>query len=217
MLKWCLPIIAITAIIAITIITSVTTICDIAIAGSVPKDNIAQNYTEHSWIFNNGYMDESRIIQTNAGFSGSKIALRTSGSGIATRTIDSQVYGDSCGSNADLTISADYDYRPYIPPLTQSDLRNALCAKNYAVGSVFSETYSNIQNLIKDTTVYQDNQTSIYDVNSEVQGTAHVGTRVQKNAKTVPTFMMGGTYIGYTQIRSEVVAGNQSVLSLPCV
>lgn len=203
MLKLCLPIIAAIAVCLIS-------------AGSGATDTIAQNYTEHSWIFNNGYMDESRIIQTNAGFSGSKIVLGTSGSGISTRTIDSQVYSDSCENDASLTISADYDYRPYVPPLTQRDLRNALCAKNYAVGSVFSETYSNIQNLIKDTTVYQNNQTSIYNIDSEVQGTAHIGTKVQKNAKTVPSFIMSGTYVGYTEIRSEVVAGNQSILNLPC-
>jgi len=197
-------------------IAVVIMICIVSIIGSGATDTIAQNYTEHTWIFNNGYMNESRIIQTNAGFSGSKIVLGTSGSGISTRTIDSQVYSDSCGSEADLTISADYDYRPYIPPLTQSDLRNALCAKNYEVGSVFSESYSNIQDLIKDTNIYENNQTSVYDISSEVQGTAHIGTRVQKNAQTVPSFIMGGNYLGYTEIRSEVEAGNQSVLTLPC-
>ncbi len=195
---------------------AVITACIISVTCSAATDTIAQNYTEHSWIFNNGYMDESRILQTKTGFSGSKIALGTSGSGISTRTIDSSVYSDSCTDEADLTISAEYDYRPYTPPLTQSDLRNALCAKNYAVGSVFSESYSNIQDLIKDTTIYENNQTSVYDIDSEIQGTAHIGTRVQKNAQTVPSFIMGGNYLGYTEIRSEVVAGNQSVLTLPC-
>jgi hypothetical protein len=27
---------------------------------------------------------------------------------------------------------------------------------------------------------------------------------------------MGGTYMGYAQIRSETVVGNMSVLTLPC-
>ncbi len=184
--------------------------------GSAATDTIAQNYTEHSWIFNNGYMSDSRVLQTQMGFSGSKIALTASGSGTSTRTIDSSVYSDSCMNEADITESAEYDYKPYTPPLTQSDLRNALCAKNYAVGSVFSESYSNIQNLIKDTTIYENNNTSIYDIDSEVQGTAHIGTRVQKNAQTVPSFIMSGNYLGYTEINSEVVAGNQSVLTLPC-
>jgi len=204
LLKWFLPIVA------------VITICVISGLGSGATDTIAQNYTEHTWIFNNGYMNESRIIQTNAGFSGSKIVLGTSGSGISTRTIDSQVYSDSRMSEADLTTSVDEDYIPYTPPLTQSNLRNALCAKNYEVGSVFSESYSNIQNLIKDTNIYENNQTSVYDIDSEIQGTAHVGTRVQKNAQTVPSLIMGGNYLGYTEIQSEVEAGNQSVLTLPC-
>ena len=84
-------------------IVAVITICIISMIGSGATDTIAQNYTEHSWIFNNGYMNDSRIIQTNAGFSGSKIVLGTSGSGISTRTIDSQVYSDSCMGEADLT------------------------------------------------------------------------------------------------------------------
>jgi hypothetical protein len=179
-------------------------------------DTIAQNFTEHSWIFNNGYLEDSRILQTQMGYNGQKIALSASGSGISTRTIDSEVYSDSSMDEASLTESVDYDYKPYTPPLTQSDLRNALCAKNYAVGSVFSETYSNVRDLIKDTSVYQDQNVSIYDINSEVQGTAHIGSRVQKNADTVPSYIMGGTYIGYTDIRSEIVAGNTSVLTLPC-
>ena len=149
MLKWLLAILA------------VITACIISVTCSTATDTIAQNYTEHSWIFNNGYLSDSRVLQTQTGFSGSKIALSNSGSGISTRTIDSSVYSDSCTDEADLTESVDYDYRPYTPPLTQSDLRNALCAKNYAVGSVFSESYSNIQDLIKDTNIYEDNQTSI--------------------------------------------------------
>ena len=106
------------------------------------KDTLAQNYTEHSWVFVNGYMEESRMLQTQTGFHGQKMVLGTSGSGIATRTIDSEVYRDSNRDEASLTISSNYDYIPYTPPLTQSDLKNALCAKNYQVGSVFSETYS---------------------------------------------------------------------------
>ncbi len=179
-------------------------------------DRLAQNFTEHSWIFVNGYMEESRILQTQTGFKGQKIALTTSGSGMATRTIDSEVYRDSNMDEASLTISANYDYAPYIPPLTQSDLRNALCAKNYEVGSVFSESYNIDKDLIKDTKIYQNDSFSVYEISSEVQGTARIGQRVQKNAKTVPSFMMNGMYVGYAQIRSETVVGNTSVLTLPC-
>ena len=179
-------------------------------------DSLAQNYTEHSWIFVNGYMEESRVLQTQTDFNGQKIALSTSGSGMATRTIDSEVYRDSNKDEASLTISANYDYRPYTPPLTQSDLRNALCAKNYEVGSVMSETYNIDKDLIKDTKIYQNDSFSVYEISSEIQGTARIGQRVQKNANTVPSFIMGGTYMGYAQIRSETIVGNTSVLTLPC-
>ena len=185
-------------------------------AKATTKDRLAQNFTEHSWIFVNGYLEESRILQTMTGFKGQKIALTTSGSGMATRTIDSEVYRDSNRDEASLTISANYDYRPYTPPLTQSDLRNALCAKNYEVGSVYSESYNIDKDLIKDTKIYQNDSFSVYDISSEIQGTARIGQRVQKNAKTVPSLIMGGTYMGYAQIRSETIVGDTSVLTLPC-
>ncbi|MDD2835360.1 MAG: hypothetical protein PHY05_04355 [Methanothrix sp.] len=185
-------------------------------AVDLTDDRLAQNFTEHSWIFVNGYMEESRILQTDTGFKGQKMALTTSGSGMATRTIDSEVYRDSNREEASLTISANYDYAPYVPPLTQSDLRNALCAKNYEVGSVYSETYNIDKDLIKDTKIYQNDSFSVYEISSEIQGTARIGQRVQKNAKTVPSFMMAGTYMGYAQIRSETIVGNTSVLTLPC-
>jgi len=185
-------------------------------AQATTNDRLAQNFTEHSWIFVNGYMQESRILQTQTGFNGQKMALTTSGSGMATRTIDSEVYRDSNMDEASLTISANYDYRPYVPPLTQSDLRNALCAKNYEVGSVFSETYNIDKDLIKDTNIYQNDSFSVYQISSEIQGTARIGQRVQKNANTVPSFIMNGIYVGYAQIRSETVVGNTSVLTLPC-
>jgi len=194
-------------------------------AKAITKDRLAQNFTEHSWIFVNGYLEESRILQTQKGFKGQKIALTTRGSGMATRTIDSEVFTNvpvtiegrkAMMDEASLTISANYDYRPYTPPLTQSDLRNALCAKNYEVGSVFSETYNIDKDLIKDTKIYQNDSFSVYDISSEIQGTARIGQRVQKNAKTVPSFIMGGTYMGYAQIRSETIVGDTSVLTLPC-
>ncbi len=189
---------------------------DDAASVQTTDDLLAQNFTEHSWIFVNGYMEESRILQTDIGFKGQKMALTTSGSGMATRTIDSEVYRDSNREEASLTISANYDYAPYVPPLTQSDLRNALCAKNYEVGSVFSETYNIDKDLIKDTKIYQNDSFSVYEISSEIQGTARIGQRVQKNAKTVPSFMMNGMYVGYAQIRSETIVGNTSVLTLPC-
>lgn len=186
------------------------------LADATATDTLAQNFTESSWVFVNGYMEESRILQTQAGFGGQKMVLGASGSGMATRTIDSEVYKDSSRDEASLTSSVNFDYKPYTPPLTQSDLRNALCAKNYEVGSVFSETYQIDKDLIKDSKIYQNDSFSVYDISSEIQGTARIGQRVQKNAKTVPSLMMGGTYMGYAQIRSETVVGNTSVLTLPC-
>ena len=191
-------------------------LCMAANMATGAADTLAQNFTEHSWIFVNGYLEESRVLQTQTGFNGQKIALSTSGSGMATRTIDSEVYSNSSMDEASLTISANYDYRPYTPPLTQSDLRNALCAKNYEVGSAISETYNIDKDLIKDTKIYQNDSFSVYEISSEIQGTARIGQRVQKNANTVPSFIMGGMYMGYAQIRSETIVGNTSVLTLPC-
>jgi hypothetical protein len=189
--------------------------------GSFDEDNddtIAQNVTEQSRIFVVGYMDDSRVLQTQKGYYGQKVVMGTRGSGIATRTIDSQVYSDSNMEEVSVKVSGEYDYQPYTPPLvfTLSDLRNALCAKNYEVGSVFSERYTNIKDLIKDTSIYQDNETSIYNVDTRIQGVAHLGSKVQKNRDTVPSYIMGGTYIGYADIQIELQAGNMSIFSLPC-
>lgn len=200
------------------LVLSMACIATLAAAGqaSGPADSFAQNTTEHSWVFVNGYMDESRILQTQAGFAGQKAVLGASGSGMVTRTIDSVSYRDSNMDETSLTNSVEFNYKPYHAPLNQSDLRNALCAKNYEVGSVFSESYQINKDLIKDTRTYQDDSISVYEISSEVQGSARIGQRVQKNARTVPTMMMGGTYMGYAQIRSDTVAGNMSVLTLPC-
>lgn len=179
-------------------------------------NSFAQNFTEHSWVFVNGYMDESRILQTQSGFAGQKAVLGAGGSGMVTRTLDTVSYRDSDMDETAITTSVNFKYNPYHPPLSQSDLRNALCAKNYEVGSVFSETYQIDVDLIKDTKTYQDDSISVYDISSEIQGSARIGQRVQKNARTVPSMIMGGTYMGYAQIRSDTVVGNTSVLTLPC-
>ncbi len=193
-------------------------IISVSTNAAAERDTFAQNVTEHAWLFINGYMDESRIYQTQKGFHGAKAVLSTSGSGIGTRTIDSWVYKDSNEDDLYVKVDSDYDYHPYTPPAVfyQSDLRNALCAKNYQVGSVFSEKYDIGKDLIKDTHIYQDENVSIYNINSEIQGTARIGSRVQKNSRTVPSFIMGGTYVGYAKIIEELQAGYSSVLNLPC-
>lgn len=200
------------------LVLSLACIAALAAAGqaSSSADSFAQNTTEHSWVFVNGYMDESRVLQTQPGYAGQKAVLGASGSGMVTRTLDSVSYRDSDMDETALSTSVDFNYKPYHPPLNQTDLRNALCAKNYEVGSVFSESYQIEKDLIKDTKTYQDDGISVYEIGSEVQGSARIGQRVQKNARTVPTMMMGGTYMGYAQIRSDTVAGNMSVLTLPC-
>jgi hypothetical protein len=185
--------------------------------GSAAQGTTAQqNFTEHSWIYNQGYMDDMRIYQTDAGFHGQKVVTGTRGSGTVSRTIAAQVYGGSNQDEISMSEWGVFQYKPYIPPLTESDLRNALCAKNYEVGSVYSESYSNLRDLIKDTTAIQTDQVSVYDIHSEVQGTAKIGARVQRGSGTAPAYIMGGTYLGYTNLRMELEAGNASVMTLPC-
>jgi hypothetical protein len=188
------------------------------VMGSAAEDTTAQNFTERDRVFIIGYMEDSRVLQTQTGYNGLKMAMGTSGSGIATRTVQSDIYADSCMEEGSVTVDSDYTYRPYTPPLeiTQSDLKNALCAKNYEVGSSFSESYSNIKDLVKDTRIYQDDNTSIYDINSQLQGVARIGSTVRKNANTVPSYMMSGTYIGHVDLSLEMQVGNMSILNLPC-
>ena len=176
--------------------------------------------TEHSWIYNQGSSDDMRIYQTTGGFHGQKMVTGTRGTGTISRTIDAHVYGGFEDGFNEIWASewGVYQNKPslYTEPISRSELRNALCAKNYEVGSVFSEVYCIDEDLIKDTKAYQDDSISVYEISSEIQGSARIGQRVQKNARTVPTMMMGGSYMGYAQIRSETVAGNISILNLPC-
>jgi hypothetical protein len=141
-----------------------------------------------------------------------------SGSGHISRTQYADVFAGPNYDETTYTEDVNADYRPYTPPPTQSDLKNALCAKNYEVGSAFSESYSNIQSLIKDTSIYQDKNQSIYQIGSYVTGTTKIGTIVRKNANTVPALIMRGTYIGNLNMHMEVetFTGNSSVLTLPC-
>ena len=179
-------------------------------------DSFAQNMTEHSWVFVNGYMEESRILQTQPGFAGQKVVLGSSGSGMVTRTLDSVAYRDSEMDETSLVTSVEFDYKPYHPPLNQSDLRNALCAKNYEVGSIYSESYSEIRDLVKDTSVSQTNENSVYSIHTEADGTARVGARVQRSTSSAPAYIMTGSYQGYTNMRMQLESGNASIITLPC-
>lgn len=177
------------------------------------------NLTEHSWIYNQGYMDDMRIYQNANGYNGQKLVTGTRGTGTVSRSIHADVYGGFGTGTNEMYFNefGIFQNKPaYTPPLTQSDLRNALCAKNYDVGSVYSESYSNIRDLIKDTTFMADNYVSVYDIHSEVQGTTKIGARVQRSSSSIGAYVMGGTYMGQTNMRFELETGNASVMTLPC-
>jgi hypothetical protein len=177
------------------------------------------NLTEHSWIYNQGYMDDMRIYQNANGYHGQKLVTGTRGTGTVSRSIHADVYGGYGTGTNEMYFNEFGIFQnkpPYTPPLTQSDLRNALCAKNYDVGSVYSESYSNIRDLIKDTTFMADNYVSVYDIHSEVQGTTKIGARVQRSSSSIGAYVMGGTYMGQTNMRFELETGNASVMTLPC-
>jgi len=176
----------------------------------------AKNLTERSRMDLRGYMDETQIIQTETGFGGTKLVYNAKGSGHISKSQYSDLFAGPSYDETTFKVDVVADYKPYTPPPTQSDLKNALCAKNYEVGSVFSESYTNIASLIKDTNVYQDKNVSIYQIGSIASGTTKIGTMVRRNAKQAPALTMGGIYIGDLDIRMEIQAGNSSILTLPC-
>jgi len=186
----------------------------------VTATKVPQNLTEHSWIYSQGITDEMRIYQSEAGFNGQKLVIGTRGTGTVSRTINTQVYGGFDDGYNEIWSNewGVYQNRPsrYSAPITNSELKNALCAKNYEVGSVYSESYSGLVELIKDTSVSQTDNNSVYSIHSEVEGTARVGARVQKSSSAVPIYVMSGAYSGYLNMRMSLESGNASLLTLPC-
>jgi hypothetical protein len=187
----------------------------------VPAANgVEQNLTEHSWIYSQGTMDDMRIYQSEIGFNGQKLVTGTRGTGTVSRTINAQVYGGFEDGYNEIWANewGVYQNRPsrYAAPITNSELKNALCAKNYEVGSVYSESYSDVVDLVKDTTINQDDNNSVYSIHSEIEGTARVGARVQKGSSAAPIYVMNGVYSGYTNMRMSLESGNASILTLPC-
>ena len=187
----------------------------------VPTANgVPQNLTEHSWIYNQGTTDDMRIYQTEAGFHGQKMVTGTRGTGTVSRSINAQVYGGFADGYNEIWANewGVFQNRPsrYSAPITNGELKNALCVKNYEVGSVYSESYSDLVELIKDTSVSQTDNNSVYSIHSEVEGTARVGARVQKGSSAVPIYVMNGAYSGYTNMRMSLESGNASLLTLPC-
>jgi hypothetical protein len=181
---------------------------------------VPQNLTEHSWIYSQGTISDMRIYQTEAGYNGQKLVTGTRGTGTVSRSIDVQAYGGFEDGYNEIWANewGVFQNRPtrYAAPITKSDLKNALCAKNYEVGSVYSESYSDLVELIKDTSVAQDDNNSVYNVHSEVEGTAKVGAHVQRSASAVPIYTMTGQYTGYLNMRMSLESGNASILTLPC-
>jgi len=185
-----------------------------------PVECVPQNLTEHSWIYSQGTINDMRIYQSEAGYNGQKLVTGTRGTGTVSRTIDMQVYGGFEDGYNEIWGNewGVFQNRPtrYAAPVTKSDLKNALCAKNYEVGSVYSESYSDLVDLIKDTTVEQNDTNSVYSIHSEVMGTARVGAHVQRSSSAVPIYSMTGQYTGYLNMRMSLESGNASVLTLPC-
>ncbi|MEA2046273.1 MAG: hypothetical protein U9N48_07130 [Euryarchaeota archaeon] len=169
------------------------------------------NVSEHSFIHLSGYMDEMKIYQTHKGFSGQKLVVGTQGSGMVSRTQTAYVTEDEIYFNE----WGVFDYRPYLVESSESDLRNALCAKNYAMGTVISESYSDLTYLIKDTTVYQDDNVSVYQIGSHFRGTAKIGARVKNGSTGASVMVYGGTYIGDVMIREEIGVGDAFYLTCP--
>ncbi|MHC1631052.1 MAG: hypothetical protein ACXQT4_01975 [Methanotrichaceae archaeon] len=176
------------------------------------------NVSGHSFIHLSGYMDEMKIFQTDKGIAGQKLVVGTQGSGTVSRTqtifaSDNELEFNEWGV---------FDYKPYNPmssesgiASSESDLRNALCAKNYAMGSVISESYSNVSSLVKDTTIYQNDNASIYQIGSTISGTAKIGARVKDGPTGVTVMNYGGTYVGDMMIREEIGVGDVFYLTCP--
>jgi hypothetical protein len=198
-------------------------------------DNNDYWLNEYSWMYFTGYMDDSRIYQTEGGLAGQKVVTGTKGNGTVSRTINAQVYaGDDDEDDyhhhhhhhhhyrdmTDIPMSFNewgvYTFRPYQPSLVQSNLKNALCAKNYEVGSQISERYSDIRDLVKDTTINQGEYASVYGIDTEIKGSAKIGARAQQGPHEVATYVLGGTYIGNMNLHTNLEVGNPSVLTLPC-
>ncbi len=132
---------------------------------------IAKNVTQRSTIYLNGYMDEMFIYQTEEGLAGSKLVYGTRGSGTVYRT--QTTYVDEC--EIYFNVQGEFDYKPYKPQTSESDLLSALRAKNREVGTVISESYTGIEYLIKDTTSSQKDDVLVYQISSQDRGTARLG------------------------------------------
>lgn len=160
--------------------------------------------TDHSYLHLSGYIDDMKIYQTDGGIAGQKLVVGTQGSGTVSRRQTAYIDNGSMFFNEWGVFQSE-----------AGDLRNALCAKNYAVGTVVSESYTDMEYLIKDTVIFQNDNASIYSIASEGRGTARLGARVKDGYDGVAIMNYGGTYIGDFNIRQEIGSGNE--MYLPCL
>lgn len=79
----------------------------ITMAASTAQVSVPVNVTENSWIYNQGYMNDQRIYQTEPGFYGQKLVSGTQGSGMVSRTISAGVYGGNGNDECSPTTSGD--------------------------------------------------------------------------------------------------------------
>jgi hypothetical protein len=144
----------------------------LASSTSLADWEIAKNVTQRSTIYLNGYMDEMFIYQTEEGLAGSKLVYGSRGSGTASRTVTS--YVDEC--EIYFNVQGEFNYKPYVPQTSESDLLSALRAKNHEVGTIISESYSGMEYLIEETTTPQNDGVPVYQISSQGRGTARLGT-----------------------------------------
>ena len=65
----------------------------ISTATAANNKDTGVNLTEHSWIYNQGYIDDMRIYQNEKGYAGQKLVTGTRGTGTVSRSIYASVYG----------------------------------------------------------------------------------------------------------------------------
>lgn len=133
---------------------------------------IAKNVEQRSTISLRGYMEEMFIIQTEKGIAGQKLVFGTMGSGTASRTMTTLI--DEC--EVSFKVDAVYNYHPYSPKTAENDLLTALRAKNLAVGTVASESYSGGAYLIKEVIPSNKEGVPVFQITSRSRPAAIPGS-----------------------------------------
>jgi hypothetical protein len=134
--------------------------------------DVARPVEQRSSISLRGYMDELFIIQTEKGIAGQKLVFGTKGSGTASRTVTTLIDEDEVSFKVD----AVYAYHPYRPKSSEGDLRAALRAKNLAVGTVASDSYSGGSYQIKEVIPSNRDGVPIFQISSQGRPAARLGS-----------------------------------------